>query len=62
MLGKGTLVFIYPGLIRRGPQIYPDPLKYEPDRFLPENCKNYSSYSFLPLAMAVEIVLVRKLY
>ncbi|CEF61074.1 Cytochrome P450 4V2 [Strongyloides ratti] len=36
--------------IHLNPKIYPDPMKFDPDRFLPENCINRDPYDFLPFS------------
>lgn len=61
-LGKRTLVFIAPGLIHRDPQIYPDPMTFDPDRFYQKTVKVVAYTSFYLLAMAHVIALVWKLH
>ncbi|XP_049824572.1 cytochrome P450 4C1-like isoform X1 [Aethina tumida] len=36
--------------LHRNPEIYPDPLKYDPDRFLPEEVAKRPQYSFVPFS------------
>ena len=45
---KGDLVGLYVYGTHRNPQFWPEPDKFDPDRFLPELKKSYASYSFFP--------------
>ncbi|CRL01592.1 CLUMA_CG014264, isoform A [Clunio marinus] len=44
---KGTSFHIYIYDIHRDPEVFPDPEKFDPDRFLPENCATRSNYAFI---------------
>lgn len=46
----GTQVFICPFAMHRNPKIYPEPEKFDPDRFLPEQVKSRHSYAYLPFS------------
>jgi cytochrome P450 family 4 len=44
---KGRLVNVHIFDIHRDPSIYPDPEKFDPDRFLPENCAERNHFAFV---------------
>ena len=50
LLPKGTHVVIYIYGVHRNPDIYPDPQKFDPDRFLPENCQNRHPFAYIPFS------------
>lgn len=47
---KGSLISIAIILIQRNPSVWPNPMKFDPDRFLPENSKNRHPYAFVPFS------------
>ncbi|KXJ70318.1 hypothetical protein RP20_CCG024124 [Aedes albopictus] len=47
-LEKGTMVMIPIHSIHHDPDIYPDPSRFDPDRFTPEAINGRPSHSFLP--------------
>ena len=49
-LRKGTTVLICPGAIHMDEHYFPDPDKFDPDRFLPENGANRHPYAFMPFS------------
>uniref|UniRef100_A0A0N5B5A0 Cytochrome P450 n=1 Tax=Strongyloides papillosus TaxID=174720 RepID=A0A0N5B5A0_STREA len=47
---KGIDVAIGPFLSHMNDKVFPDPYKFDPDRFLPENSANRSAYDFIPFS------------
>lgn len=48
VISKGTLICIPNFAIQRDPEFFPEPDKFDPQRFTPENVKARHSCSFLP--------------
>ena len=47
---RGTTAFIFIYTLHRDPKQFPDPERFDPDRFLPENSNNRSAYAYIPFS------------
>ncbi|XP_067005981.2 cytochrome P450 4C1 [Anabrus simplex] len=50
LIPSGVNVYIPTFLIHREPELYPQPDKFDPDRFLPENAKGRHPYAYIPFS------------
>uniref|UniRef100_U5EZ18 Putative cytochrome n=1 Tax=Corethrella appendiculata TaxID=1370023 RepID=U5EZ18_9DIPT len=50
LVPKGTHIGIDCYSLHRNTEYYPDPEKFDPDRFLPENCENRHAFAYIPFS------------
>lgn len=50
VLPKDTTLVLPILLIHRNPNVWTNPLKFDPDRFLPENSEHRSPYAYVPFS------------
>lgn len=50
LVPQGTTAAIMTFLVHRDPDIYANPEKFDPDRFLPENCIGRHPFAFIPFS------------
>jgi Cytochrome P450 len=60
-LGAGTVAVVSFYAMHRDPKLWSDPLKFDPDRFLPERSQGRSRWQYLPFAGRTSVLYRRSL-
>ncbi|GFT86251.1 cytochrome P450 4V2 [Nephila pilipes] len=47
---KGTTCMVFTHVLHRDEEVFPNPEKFDPDRFLPENSLNRNPYAYIPFS------------
>jgi cytochrome P450 len=50
-LPAGSLLFIYPWVVQRDPRFFPDPQRFDPDRFSKERLAQLPSGAYIPFGL-----------
>ncbi|KAB7505397.1 hypothetical protein Anas_02226 [Armadillidium nasatum] len=50
LIPKETDTVVVPYALHRDPKHFPDPLKFHPERFLPENSAKRNPYAYIPFS------------
>lgn len=61
VIARGNNLIIPTAAIHRDPQLYPDPLRFDPDRFEPDAVRARPAMSFLPFGEGLRGCIARQL-
>jgi cytochrome P450 family 4 len=50
LLKAGSSIHLHIYDLHRNPEIYPEPERFDPERFLPENCQKRHNFAYLPFS------------
>ena len=53
LIPKGATIDISPYILHRDERFWPDPERFDPDRFSPENKKNIDKFEYLPFSIGI---------
>lgn len=62
MIKEGTRILISSWGIQNDPDYFPDPAKFDPDRFSDDNKKNIQPYTFIPFGEGPRICIGKLVY
>lgn len=62
LLPKGIVIHILTLAVHRNERFWPNPDKFDPDRFLPENAVNRHPYSYIPFSAGPRNCIGKKLH
>lgn len=57
----GAPLFFCPYLLHRRPELYPEPLRFDPDRWLPERAQLVPRHAFMPFGAGAHVCLGEKI-
>ena len=60
-LRKGSWVYIFPWVTHRDPQFFPDPLKFDPERFSPGRIESMHPRAYFPFGMGRHVCIGARL-
>jgi cytochrome P450 len=52
---KGVWLHVFPWALHRSPRLFPEPLCFDPERFIPERVEEIVPYSYIPFGVGPHI-------